>query len=240
MQNSLKNTFTIAIFVFSALFSTTSFAAFKDLSFTPYGGVGVGMQHFGFKPGYGDNLFKKTLPKGNIFAGVKFCDYFGIEGGYETTLEKKRDVSLTAGDMNLGIAVPNGVQSVNYSNKAKIAGLYASLVGEYRFYSTESYGLSLIGDAGIKRTNVKLIRNRSSVNGAPSGSSDILNNNYRKTLLRVNDGLQGSIYEHFAIRALIGWENTSKLKPCGYSSTGSLIAAQLKNSIHYSIGLIFK
>ena len=145
------------------LSSTNSYANMPKLNLTPYGGVDVGMQNFGFKAGYGDNLFKKQLPKGNLFAGVKFNDYFGIEGGYESTIDKKKDATVNGNNLFLGtnpidVLAINPGETAKFSTRTKIYGWHISITGDYPIYfNSKNKKLSIIGTIGIKKTKVKLI-----------------------------------------------------------------------------------
>lgn len=232
----MKKQLIIGGIVASAFLSSIAHA--EHFFLKPYGGVDVGMQHFGFKKGYGDNLFKKQLPKVNIFAGIKFNEYFGVEAGYESTIVGKRESTLVAGDSNLGVTFRG--QTIVYSSRTKISGGHLGLTGEYKLDKLGLSNLSAIGYVGLKHTNVKLARNRLKVNGSPNTSFEIVGNDSKKMLIKVSGGLQYFINNHIAVRALVGWENTSKIKPHSYTASGLFSNVQLKNSLHYSLGIILK
>jgi len=211
-----------------------SYAGTSEFKLTPYGGVDFGMQNVGFKAGYGDNVFKKHLPKGNLFAGVKFNDYVGLEGGYETTLQGKRDVRLNHPYSYLGFNSIAG-EWLKIHSKTKMSGFHLGVTGDYPFFSNS---LSLIGYVGIKKTRLKLISNIYQDANVPSQSAiDELNQNNTKTLFRLSAGLQYFLNEHFGVRVLGSWENTSRFQP---TDKDVMFRAKLKNSVNYSVGFVFK
>lgn len=227
-----------------ALFSPIISQAASSLNLTPYGGVDVGMQNFGFKSGYGDNLFAKQLPVGNLFIGIKFNDYFGIEGGYETTIDKKKETTIGAGDTILGnLIYAIDVKNISQFNRFRVYGLHLGLTGRYPIFSKEDHtGLSIVGYLGIKYTTVKSSRNIFKITPAlgPTeayNSRINLDTDNKKNLARLAFGLEYFFYNHVGLRTLIGWENTARLKPV---NNGGGYMANLKNSYKYSIGIIFK
>ncbi|MGD0465684.1 MAG: outer membrane beta-barrel protein [Gammaproteobacteria bacterium] len=218
---------------------------FSGLNLTPYAGVDVGIQHFEFEPGYGDNLFKNELPVGNLFAGVKFNDYFGIEGGYESTLEGKRNSTIYGGNTVLGNVLlstgPTAMEYIKCSSKVKISGWHLGITGYSPIYLDESSSLSILGYFGIKHTNVKLIRNLLESKGVGDPAeidldTTVLGTNNKKPLLRFSAGIEYFFNKHIGLRALIGWEDTSSLQP----TDGVNKIAKLKDSTLYSIGIILK
>ena len=51
----------------------------------PYVGFDAQVRRMSFKGGFGNNLLQHHSPQGNLYAGVKFNEYVGVEAGYETT-----------------------------------------------------------------------------------------------------------------------------------------------------------
>lgn len=234
-----------------SLFSTVaSYAvASSEFKLTPYGGIDIGQQNTKFKPLFGDNLFKKHLPKGNFFVGVKFNDYFGIEGGYETTLQRKRDVVLNgvhrndylgAGRYSLLMLLPRDIARI--SSKSKISGWHMGITGEYPiyFFSQQKRPLSIIGYAGIKHTTIKLTSNLYYHKDDPTMQTIYeLNQKNKKNLVRLSTGLQYFIHQNIGLRVIGSWENTSTLSPKN-NGDPELLEARLKNSLGCSIGIVFK
>lgn len=219
-------------------------AAVVNLSFTPYLGIETGMQNFGFKAGYGDNVFNKQLPKGNLFVGAKFNEYLGLELGYETTTQGTKDVKIAYGagkylgnDSNKALGLMPGYVA-RVSSKTKISGWNIGVTGYYQV--TNFNKLSAIGHVGIKNTKIKLSAIQYQVNNIPI---PITTNQFRKIkftlgLSYCSVGLQYALSEHVGIRTMLNWENTQQLKPitkCGKVTN----QVKLKNSLNYTIGIIF-
>ena len=98
----------IVLFLSSLMLFSPNFCTANNF----YYGLDLGVQHIGFKPGYGDNLFPTDLPMSNLFVGFKFNDYFGIEGGYQSTVEQERITTLFAGNKVLGKVIPSNINNV--------------------------------------------------------------------------------------------------------------------------------
>lgn len=234
--------------IFATSICSAEMSAF-NFHLTPYGGIDVGIQNLKFESGYGDNLFKKHLPKGNIFVGVKFNDYFGVEGGYESTLERKKELNIYGNHSYLGTNQVNlSTDYNNYSIKTKVSGWHAGITGEYPLFlrGTQKNPLSLLGYIGIKNTKLKL---QSTLNYTQfvdpmlgrviENQTHALNQNNKKTILRLAAGLQYFFHENFGIRILGEWEQISKIKPTNQGNP-NFYQAKLKNSINYSIGFVLK
>lgn len=245
----IKQKLIITVLIFStALFAANSSYAEIDMpefKLTPYGGIDVGMQHIGFKAGYGDNLFEKHLPKGNIFVGLKFNDYFGVEGGYESTIQKTKNVTLGANDtylgMTTGIGGPfnmNPGENLKASTKIKISGWHFGITTEYPIYvNNVQNSLSLTSYLGLKKTRINLSSTTLIVAGVVDNGIDLLNHDNKKTLFKLSAGLQYFINNNFGLKISGSWENTSKFQPYNTKNT---LRASLKNSISYSLGFLFK
>ncbi|MGI9214484.1 MAG: outer membrane beta-barrel protein, partial [Gammaproteobacteria bacterium] len=137
-------------------------ASVSSLNLTPYGGVDLGIQNIKFQSGYGDNLFKSTLPKGNFYLGLKFNECFGVEAGYESTLEKKKNVTIAENDLYLGTDIMSQylLNSAQTVNRIKLSGWHLGITGEYKFYLYNSkLPLSILGYIGIKNTKINLKSN---------------------------------------------------------------------------------
>lgn len=216
----------------------------KTKSMTPYIGFESGRQYFGFESGYGDNVFVKEIPKINIFAGLKLNDYFGIEGGYETTVAETRIANIGYKDMYLGKPYPSGLnpgEIAEYFTKTQIYGWHLGLNAEYPLNDTypDNYW-SILGYTGIKNTKAKLISNLFLYAGhlPHVNISNGLNQANSKVLLKLSAGLQYSPFEHLSFRVMLSFENTSALKP--HNDSDNFFEARLKDSISYGLGIVFK
>lgn len=254
MQTNIKTSF-LSLVCVPILVSATTGSALAASTFkaTPYFGADIGMQHFGFKHGYGDNLFKKSLNKNNVFLGIKFNDTFGIEGGYETTTNKTRNTTVYAGETLLGNYIPlpvnqGDVEYMKLASKARIFGWHLGVTANYPIERSNN-NMAIIGYVGIKRAKVNILRNmitsKEYLNPVEMPIDTTINLNVRKYIVKLAGGMEYFLTKHIGIRALIGWENTAKLKT-NYTSydydTNAPITktARIKNSFSYGIGIVIR
>lgn len=203
----------------------------------PYIGADIGIKTLKFESGYGDNLFAESLPFGNLFVGFKFNDYFGIEGGYESTTNEKRENSLYYGEKALGITLdkPRFYQ-VKYSTTHKIFGWHTGVIFDYTLDNENT--LFFCSYIGIKNTKINLIRNRLELNLKTSINTDYLNKCNKKNILLLSCGLKYLLNKHFMIRWSINFENTNKINPYGFNANNKYIEAKPKNTFSNQIGII--
>lgn len=201
----------------------------------PHVGFNVLQMQTKFKSGYGDNLFKKNLPAGEIYAGVAINDYFGVNVGYYSSSKKNRDATLVTGDVNLGYILPAGASPAVTENNVKLSGAFIDLEGNLPI---NSYNLSLFASIGIEHAKMKLQRNILSTHGNPYPVNlKTTELSGKKTLFRLNTGINKNINTNIALRALIGWKNLSQLKASGVTPSGLNVRSQPKNNINYGIGI---
>ncbi len=206
---------------------------------TPYVGADAEWRHIGLQRGAGKNLFSHDYPQGNIYAGVKFNEYVGVEVGYEATERKTRTVTLGPGELTNavnGIVVPEGY-TVSYNSTGQYKGPHADLMGFYPI--CDSYRLSLIGLVGI--ANLKANFTRVLFNASGISTNVISTYMKKKAILRLGAGIQHMISEQWGVRAMVKWENTDKLTNIGSqigANTSTVVGNN--NSFIYSIGAFVK
>lgn len=208
----------------------------------PYIGANIGTKKLRFEPGYGDNLFEESLLLGNLFAGFKFNDYFGIEGGYENTIKNKRTSVLFMGDTNLGLKLL--VNSAKYISKIQLYSKHLGIIGTYPINSLgTNNNISIICYIGIKKMTAKLSRDRIELNSQPSYDFIKLDQNCNKNIVMFYFGTESYINKHFTIRIVLGWENTAKIRPFSINPSAngqSITTAKLKNALSYGVGIILQ
>lgn len=229
-------------------------ASVSSLNLTPYGGVDLGIQNIKFKSGYGDNLFKSTLPKGNFYLGLKFNECFGVEAGYETTLRSsKKNVFIYTPGKYLGVPLTsNDIVGIPLDhvytpkNTIKNSGWHIGISGNYPIrFKTLKNPIYLLGYIGIKHNKIQLYSNleQAQAPGLPIIPVNEINK-FRsvKNILRLSAGLQYFFHENFGIKILGTYEQLSKINPSVKSNQGgiALYQAKLKNSLGYSIGIVVK
>lgn len=81
MERALRLPLLMAAFSFSApLFAHLTIF---DVDVKPSLGFDVGTYSQPFEAGFGEEQFRKHYPDTQIYAAVKFFEYFGLEAGYE-------------------------------------------------------------------------------------------------------------------------------------------------------------
>lgn len=211
---------------------------------TPYAGVDAQVRHMSFQKKFGGNVLKKNYPEGNFFAGLKFNDYIGIEAGYEVSKKKSRANPLNNTDIVLGAGLIND-PLVTYKNSAstKIHGWNLNLSGYLPIFC-EDNSLNLIGSVGLAQLKLR-IRERLTLTIQEPGETPVsfernvhlLKHNKHKAVLRLAGGAQYMITDCVGVRGLVTFENTSKLKTPGISSTHSALIAKPKNTFIYGLGI---
>jgi len=164
--------------------------------------------------------FKKTAPQANLYLGVKFHEYVGLEVGYEATSQAKKEFTLGADETLLGLpGLPTGA----YKSKASIRGWHADLVGFAPI--NEDCRLQAIGSVGGA-----WLRSKRSIFQVATSTTEV-DNSQKKTVLRLGLGLQQMLNDQLGWRAGINWENLAKFK----DKSGNSI---YKNSVTPSVGVV--
>jgi len=221
-----------------ALVASGNLHAENQWGLTPYVGADVQSRHMNWGKGLGDNLFAHDAMQGNVYVGVKFNEYFGVEGGYESTDKKDRNAKLSSGDINAGIPVASvPFATLQYITTSRISGHHISVTASAPI--SDEYRLKVLGIVGIASLKASLFRHTTSfvAGGIPLPSPDVIFSK-RKNLLRLGAGLEHMITETWGVRASLIWENTNRLKVSGVSRSASP-TVQAKNSLLYSAGAFF-
>ena len=233
---------------------TGTATADNTLCFTPYIGVDAQMRHMGFQKDFGGNILKKKNPQGNFFAGLKFNQYVGVEVGYEFSKTQRIIKDSYPNDIIFGQSIPAfspDVLSVENLHRtfSKINGWNANLVG-FLPVLQEKNDVQLIGSIGV--ANLKLQTKNTlttteveSFIGDPNDTFTIISTKNifykkRKAILRIASGIQYKINDCIGLRAMVSWENTSKLKAKAkdaITEKALLGMTAPKNSFQYGLGM---
>lgn len=182
--------------------------ALPDLDFGPFHplfGIDGQYRNMEFQEGFGDNLWKETYPQANLYGGLRFGSYFGVVVGHENSKTRDQTVNLNAGETFLGTTL--GLRTA-YRGSSDIKGTYVQLMGYYPLSFMKATEIFL----GIGAIHNKLHLEYQALDGAP----DNRHWNETDTHAKVEFGVQKIICNHFGLRVVGGWENTSafeNLKP---------------------------
>jgi hypothetical protein len=234
MQTSLKNL--VSKLIFAALASTTLGTAALDLEWQlrPYAGVDAGWRYMHYTTGYGDNLFKKDYPEGNLYLGFRFLDYLGIEAGYETTPTRTRTTRINGNELSLG--VPALSPSELHLTKNRLKGWHTGIIGYLPVCALFSNPIELLGYVGqvrLKTFHEDIIAMKGNLpqNVLMSARTFVK----RKSVLKLGIGAQYT-FQTSGIRFMAGYENTKQ-----FTGLSSQAAAQkrlsLKNGLLCSAGV---
>ena len=231
MNMKMKWIFGVAVLGLSLpVMATQDFVSCED--FAPYVGVDAKWNSMRFKKTAGDNLIQKNYPQGNLFGGVKFNDYFGLELGYESTTRRNKTATAAVGDNFFGDIV-DPPEPVNYSKtKTKISGFHLNVVGFYPI--CEEYCLSLFGSLGLAQLKLKSHLDFS----VPTNPRVVgLDFSKQKLVPRATLGIQHMLCENIGVRAMFGWERTSAFK--NVKAKNSTLFMSPKDSVSIGLGVFY-
>jgi len=218
----------------AALIASSAVHAENQWGLTPYVGADIQSRHMNWGKNLGDNLFAHHAMQGNIYFGVKFSEYFGVEGGYESSAKKTRTVTASPGDVLTGTPLP-GASLNQFSMTSRISGPHISAVGSVSL--SDLHRLKLSGLVGIASLKSSLSRQKigSTTFGvfAPFPGTPVPFVK-RKNVLRLGAALEHMLTDTWGVRGSVIWENTNKLK--SYAQNGFSGVAQAKNSFACGLG----
>lgn len=223
--------------------ASTAMAGLSDLCLQPYAGVDVSIRHLGFHD-TAEKIFKRTYPQGDVYLGVKFNDYLGVQAGYEAIASRHKTTNFIGSDIFFGNTlnpdVPNGLNQIVSS--VRQYGWHADLVGFLPF--CEEYCLSLIGSVGIAQLRTKLSFTSPIVDNAVATATELALSNRtftgRKYVARLGLGIQQMLSDCLGVRFMFTWENTSRFKKLiapEQPTTAAIV--NLRNSTTFGVGVFY-
>lgn len=219
-------------------FASMASAGYWDCCFTPYIGLDAQGRHVDFNNRFGGNVFKKDYPQGNLYFGTKLTQFFGLEAGYEWTKRMHRTVSLGTSEAVFGVPVRATAAPSTIRGKSKFDGWHANVIGFLPV--TDDCCTELFASLGIvqMRAAFEGIAIAAGVDTIDPQESIFFRQT--KTIARANLGIQTKIVDAFGIRASIGWENTSRIRPF-VNDIASPLATQIKvkDSFIYGLGISY-
>ena len=210
---------------------------------SPEMGVDLGFTRVKFNSGdAADKLLNRNLGVFNVFFGFNLNEKWGIEVGYGEAKKKHKDVTFQEGEVAPGVDPITANEFQIYNTAVQQSTPYLSL----RYKQPVGEKLHLFAAIGV--TPMKLYtswENTADQNGTPPQAGDVAMRSRtietRKTIPLVKAGLYYQINSSVSIRCLATWFNTAKFKhyvpSTSFGSTSALLKE--KNSIHYSLGLVY-
>lgn len=246
------------LFIFTTLTATHILASEQACCcwLDAYAGIDAQLRHMPFQKHFGGNVLKHRYPQGNVFAGVKFNEYVGVEAGYEFSKKQRSTKTHPVGDVVFGQPItPAEISPFSITNtsksraSSKIRGFNLNLVGYLPILCIE-YNTQLIGSIGLaalkSRSRNTLTRTEvdqiffDPITGDPIDgtetniTSTTTSFKKHKTVFKFSAGIQKMLTPCIGVRALVSRENSSKIKARGSRNTS---IAKLKHSSIYGVGV---
>ena len=206
----------------------------------PYAGFDVQQRTVKMVPGYGEGLFNKRVPQGNIYVGFDFHEYFGIEVGQEFTQGSTRTTVTGENNFLLSKFLDNPGQLEITQSTLKMQGTHANLVGNIPLHIANAHAILSAGVLILKVKNtVKFI-------GSEFGLEppDVVERNSpvfssRRAISQFSGGLGFNVTRDVKLRILANYETTSQFKNI-QNKTDNQYVMSLKNNMSFGFGLNFK
>jgi len=207
-----------------------------NLDFNPYIGVDAQYNHMRFENDDGAR-FKQWTPQANGYLGLNINKSFAVEVGYEHSERTRNNIVLSEGERFLGntVGAVGGGDPFTDGDKhlleLKSRAVHINFVGFYPIRTK----LDLIGSAGISWVNLTGYDTLLT----PGNDSIIKMYNQTKGILELGGGLKYMLNSNFGMKAMVSWQNRSRLEPLSGSSGVATISARIKNSFKTGVGVVF-
>ncbi len=183
----------------------------------------------------------QAYPGGTIYVGTRFCDTWGLELGYTGTGRKERTVTISDREF---FGFPNtGNGSENIHTSTRLQSYHLDLNGYFPMECNECW--EWIGSIGIASMKAKISTNVVSGVFTPvhqNAFNSIHGKN--RAVARLGVGTQYYFCDMIGARAMVRWENTSRLRVAGndnFNNTmGEISRRPFKDALSLAVGLFFQ
>ena len=239
-----------------ALYSPITSATLSFNNVSPFIGIDLGQSRLELQQKFGEKMFRKNSTSYNLFAGLDFNQYFGIELGYQKDNTRRSNATLVTGDFIPGFANPipvgqfEGNPSVFDNVKLKQQNKYLGITGKYKIY--QKFHLNAMLGLAYTKTSAEYTQRQSGIAIFTPTQLDgfLLKRTYKKykivPIARI--GASYTINQNFSIRTNILWEKKSniaissdqnnKIRPINGNPASSQ-KIKFKNITTYSVGFIY-
>lgn len=181
----------------------------SDWGMKPNLGIDVGIKNQSFNSSFGEEHFRQDYPETNIYFGIKFHPYIGIEAGYEYMYRQERLQYYNIGFGVLGSAptLPGGLDQRVFNSDVHGQGWNVSLLGFWPICPRTKTELTLALGLAWQKLYYSTAVALDSDPATPLAmwSSDT------RAMFRAGVGIRQMITKHFGSRLQVFWEDTSKL-----------------------------
>lgn len=234
-------TYFLSVFLLIAATPNLSWAVSPSTrsSFKTYMGLDYIQRDLKMVQGYGQGIFNKRLPQGNVYLGLQLNEYCGIEAGYLFSQSSTRTALTINSSLLNGIPLDDNEWFIT-ENKINLSGPHLSLVGYSQinasnFYLTGSVGLTVLK---LKAELKPLMDYNHPTNDPNWTAAKTRHFNHQKVIAKLMGGVGYHLTESTAIRILVGYETTSSFKNL-IPKEPSLVRISLKNNLLTSLGFSF-
>lgn len=227
------------LFILLAVMVVVQAGAIEACVWQPYVGAGVQYRHMPFVAGKGAGAFKTYFLEQQLYAGVKFNEYVGLETGYAFSTSQKKTTTFVGGQMLMGsLLTPTEV--ILSENRLKTRRISVDLVG---FIPIVQDKTELFFSAGIVSTTFKFQCKQLADETRTFNQVEIdrFKRNFLATRIipRIGVGMQYKLSETYAVRFGILGERTSAFKNI-VPKERSPYRIALKNSLNAQLSVVAK
>lgn len=199
----------IVLMMMSRVALATGWTDLDDWGVKPNLGIDVGVKRQSFNNAFGEQHFRQDYPESNLYFGVKFHPYVGMEVGYQSVYRQQRWQYYDEGFGVLGSSatLPGGLEQRTFSSDVHGQGWNISLLGYWPVCPKTKTELMLaLGMAWQKLYYSTVV----ALDDNPATPLAMWDSDTR-AMFRAGVGIRQMITKHFGSRLQVFWEDTSKL-----------------------------
>lgn len=236
---------------------------FMDWKLRPYAGLGLQHRAMGWESGYGSGHLHKDRGQMDVFAGLKFNKFVGLELGYEDSGKKEAVSRIQPSEVVFGEGQSNG-DSSNESFivlsgqtpsrvrfKSRIEGMHYTVNLFAPVWKRGCTSFDLFGHLGSSQ--LKMTAEHIQLDDPATGlalnhkesENTQLKFKAKHWAFRAGAGVQATFKKHYGVRLSVNWEDTNKFRlyqedPMKEAAaTRTVRFAQAKNSVSTGLGFFF-
>ncbi len=240
-------------FFLGGVFLFCSFIISAEQALMPYVGLDMQQRNMSFKKNYGGNIYSEKSLQNNLYLGFRLNNYFGLEGGYQSSQNTSKQSTVVVGEYVFGQVVDGlnlGVDGfIVTKTSIRTKGPHLNIIG---FLPVADGGTQFITSLGITSLTLKAEYKQLADNFLGAYQPQYVTETTRdflSTLVipRYMLGVQRKFTESLGFRASFLYEFTSRFKkmvaknPLSQSDDllpgDGALRASLRNSITYGLGV---
>lgn len=217
--------------------TATHAAYFFGYPIYPYLGADFQFRETPLHDGQGDNIFASQFQQGQLYTGIRFLEYFGVEATLSKTNIKNDARTFGGNNVVLGVFIPPAGPTEAHQSQAELKSFSINAIGFYPIPFDKRCRTELIGSIGVARSHPKFIDDLTSLNGVPLTVPQSFSFDKRKTILRLMAGLQYKLTRNIGLRGSFTFEDTSQFRDIRSNEPGNVRNIAFKNSYIFGLGI---